>query len=470
MPLRDSTSHPSASCENDYSASTEWAGIVLHTPGRLRHAVKALVHVHGEDLARQFYDELMADPQSGKFLNLKIVEERLRTGLQHWLDELFSAEAPAAITRAFKNQRAAGIAHSRVRVPIGLVSRGARLLKHWIWDLILDSPDLAEMERRSAITYVSDLVDIALEVMNSSFLDGIDREGRTEEVYRLISLSQDLALERERQRAALLEWNQQAFYALCITPTAKLPRIAESEFGMWMQHKAGFLFEKAPEVTAIMDVMARIDTTLAAAEATRSADDAGNLVTTLQNDTAQIKFLMTTLLDRYLAVENGRDTLTNLLSRRFLATIMMREIQLAQRTKSGFAVALVDLDHFKAVNDRHGHSAGDAVLHHVATTIVNSVRAGDVIFRMGGEEILVLFAGASAENAMLRADMLRTEISEAPVTLPGTTGALRITASIGVAAFDGHPDYQRLIDRADTALYAAKAQGRNRCVLAHADR
>lgn len=469
MPSHNSTSHSPALRENDYSASLEWSGIVRHTPKRLRQVVGALVHAHGESLAQRFYDELMADPQSGKFLNLKIVEERLQAGLRHWLDELFAAETPDAIAHAFGNQRAAGIAHSRVRVPIGLVSRGARLLKHWIWSLLQDSPDLAEMERRAAIAYVSDLIDIALEVMNSSFLDGIDREGRTEEVYRLITLSQDLALERERQRAALLEWNQQAFYALCITPTARLPRIAESEFGMWMQHKAGFLFEKAPEVADIASVMARIDATLAAAEAAPSASDAGSLVATLQDDTARIKFLMTTLLDRYLAVENGRDTLTNLLSRRFLATIMMREIQLAQRTKSGFSVALLDLDHFKAINDRHGHGAGDAVLRHVASTILNAVRAGDVIFRMGGEEILVLFAGASAENAMLRADMLRTTIGETPITLPGTIETLHVSASIGVAAFDGHPDYQRLIERADTALYAAKAQGRNCCVLARAD-
>ncbi|HST68936.1 MAG TPA: GGDEF domain-containing protein [Solirubrobacterales bacterium] len=121
-----------------------------------------------------------------------------------------------------------------------------------------------------------------------------------------------------------------------------------------------------------------------------------------------------------------------------------------------YAFLLCDLDHFKRVNDQHGHAAGDAVLQDVAYTMRAALRAGDSIYRVGGEEILVMLPGAGHEDAMEIAERLRCEVRDRrPVGVP-------VSLSIGVAVADpGRVDCEELLSRADAALYAAKAGGRN---------
>jgi diguanylate cyclase (GGDEF)-like protein len=121
------------------------------------------------------------------------------------------------------------------------------------------------------------------------------------------------------------------------------------------------------------------------------------------------------------------------------------------------ALLLCDLDHFKRINDRFGHAAGDAVLQDVAYTMRAALRAGDSIYRVGGEEILVMLPGAGHREAMEIAERLRTEVKERrPV-------GVAVSISIGVAvAEQGAVDTDDLLARADAALYAAKAEGRDR--------
>ena len=121
------------------------------------------------------------------------------------------------------------------------------------------------------------------------------------------------------------------------------------------------------------------------------------------------------------------------------------------------AFLLCDLDHFKRVNDRYGHAAGDAVLQDVAYTMRAALRAGDSIYRVGGEEILVMLPGAGHADAMEIAERLREEVRERhPV-------GVEVSLSIGVAVADpGFVDTKDMLSRADAALYAAKAEGRNR--------
>ncbi len=121
------------------------------------------------------------------------------------------------------------------------------------------------------------------------------------------------------------------------------------------------------------------------------------------------------------------------------------------------ALLLCDLDHFKRVNDQHGHAAGDAVLQDVAYTMRGALRAGDSIYRVGGEEILVILPGASREDALGIAERLRCEVRER------RPAGVAVTVSIGVAVSRPEAvDTDDLVARADTALYAAKAGGRDR--------
>jgi diguanylate cyclase len=149
--------------------------------------------------------------------------------------------------------------------------------------------------------------------------------------------------------------------------------------------------------------------------------------------------------------------------------VLNRQIQLQRTGRSrGFAVLVLDIDHFKAVNDRHGHDVGDRVLQQAAGLIVQHVRAGDFVFRYGGEEMLVVLAGVHAEEALKVAEDIRRRFEVTPLAV-GRDAVLNLTVSIGVADHDGQADPQRLIKRADAALYEAKQAGRNRCCLAQAE-
>ena len=160
------------------------------------------------------------------------------------------------------------------------------------------------------------------------------------------------------------------------------------------------------------------------------------------------------------------DSLTSLLNREAILDMLGREIARSARENSSTAVLLADLDHFKNINDRYGHPVGDEVLREISRRFLRAVRAYDLVGRLGGEEFLVILGGCTAPEALGRADQLRQSIEEAPV--PTVCGPIPMTISIGVlpARDWGYPSREDVLREVDVALYAAKAEGRNRCMLA----
>ena len=157
-----------------------------------------------------------------------------------------------------------------------------------------------------------------------------------------------------------------------------------------------------------------------------------------------------------------RDSLTRLWNRSSILSQLGRELSRAARELRPLGVVIVDLDHFKNVNDTHGHLAGDAVLREAARRMQNSIRQYDSIGRYGGEEFLILFPGCSETDSFAQADRLRKTIAQVEMSVNDC--ALRITASFGVTtAVPGEEWTQEaLIRKADEALYIAKKSGRNR--------
>lgn len=157
-----------------------------------------------------------------------------------------------------------------------------------------------------------------------------------------------------------------------------------------------------------------------------------------------------------------RDPLTGLYNRRYLDDALERELQRARRQGYPASVLVIDIDHFKELNDRHGHQAGDAVLTALASELHASVRADDLACRWGGEEFVLVLPTMSIDAAGERADALRADFARRAVRYRETN--LRATVSIGVAAFPMHgATAAELIGSADHALYRAKSDGRN-CV------
>jgi diguanylate cyclase (GGDEF)-like protein len=156
------------------------------------------------------------------------------------------------------------------------------------------------------------------------------------------------------------------------------------------------------------------------------------------------------------------DPLTRIWNRAAVFEALRKELIRAKRERTRLAIAIADVDHFKRVNDEHGHLAGDAVLRDIAQRLVTAVRPYDSVGRYGGEEFVIVLPGCDRESAGQLADRLRSLIDEADLNT--SEGVFHVTMSFGVSVFDPtlDPDTDALIRAADEALYRAKKLGRNR--------
>ena len=154
------------------------------------------------------------------------------------------------------------------------------------------------------------------------------------------------------------------------------------------------------------------------------------------------------------------DDLTQVYNRRHFFTVLQREKSLCDRGQSAFSLCMIDLDHFKRINDSYGHLMGDVVLKTIAQCIQNNIRDVDYIARYGGEEFAMVLAYPSLQDSLMCAERIRCLCGDLIFT--GLPESLRVTISIGVAQYDPDESIDELIRRADAALYRAKAAGRNR--------
>ena len=161
-----------------------------------------------------------------------------------------------------------------------------------------------------------------------------------------------------------------------------------------------------------------------------------------------------------------RDPLTDCWNRGAITEILTRELARAKREGQSVGVLLADVDHFKAINDSHGHPSGDSVLREMTKRILQAVRPYDSLGRWGGEEFLLVLTNCDEGNATKLATRLRLRVGETPFATPD--GEVRSTISVGGAiATDPDPSrIDQLLQTADSALYKAKAEGRNRVVIA----
>jgi diguanylate cyclase (GGDEF)-like protein len=160
------------------------------------------------------------------------------------------------------------------------------------------------------------------------------------------------------------------------------------------------------------------------------------------------------------------DASTGLLNRAAIMEALKRELQRADREERPVGVVLGDLDHFKKINDTHGHLAGDAVLRETSRRMLAVVRSYDLIGRYGGEEFLIVFPGSNGDGVFRLAERLRNCVSSEPVDIPG--GSVPISMSLGAGSFPANTalDASAVLRMVDDALYRAKRGGRNCTELA----
>ena len=159
------------------------------------------------------------------------------------------------------------------------------------------------------------------------------------------------------------------------------------------------------------------------------------------------------------------DDLTGLYTRQYIDERLAQEIERAKRYQRPFSILMVDLDHFKQVNDTYGHSTGDLVLQIVSDILIQDLRDTDIAGRLGGEEFIIILGETQQDGAVNFAERIREEIESKHIEKDNKV--IKVTASIGLACYKkSYKDqFERLIEDADKALYKAKNSGRNRVVI-----
>jgi diguanylate cyclase len=452
---------------------TEWTAINQRFSAEVQQFVIDFSQQHASSLSEHFYREMLGDPTASQFLSNDEVQSRLGQSMRRWVAGLFVSTTEDDVLRLIAEQRKIGEVHARIGIPVHLVLRGARCLKDRFVQLLHEVPNLSDEDQYAAMRLASDTIDLTMEVMGHAYSLSHDRNSRSEEAYRLFAITQNIASEKEQQRAALFDWENQLMFSQAVgTQLSELPRIQSSDFGLWFRHKGIHAFEGSAEAGAVMDTMEEIDSVLlplfgsdGSNTIVISQDSRVHLLRDLRDKVKSIRFHLSNLFERNDELESGRDVLTRLLNRKFMPVVLSKQVSQSRTQKTAFAVLAIDIDHFKQVNDIHGHQAGDSVLQQLALILLNNSRSGDYLFRLGGEEFLLIAVDMDATRARTVAEKLRKSVERESFLLYDGK-ELKATISVGVACFDGHPDYQRVLRKADDALYQAKNSGRNRVVVA----
>lgn len=414
-----------------------------------------------DGLVAMFYENFLRDEEASAFLSHSVVHDRLSGSLRRWLLDLVEADPHCNLDAFDARQIKIGEIHARLKIPNHLVMEGMGLLKT---EIALKVADLDLEARSTAHTLIllDEIIDYAMRLMSAAYVTDTKQRVQTDEAFRLFSLGRDVNLERETQRATLMEWSQSVLFSLLGQGSVSPPgSLSGSPFGLWVRHRAAVHFQGSPILASIEDLVSAIDS-----EALGSVDGSQQAsVAEFQRRIDEIKFLLNDLFQAAASLENGRDPLTRALNRRFLPSVLGREISLAKKANTPLSVLMVDIDHFKGINDNHGHAVGDAVLRHTAELLLNTVRDSDFVFRYGGEEFLIVLVETDRRQASAIAERIRQLLAGQDVAMKDGA-VLSVTASIGVATHEGHPDYEYLIDAADKALYRAKNDGRNRVAVA----
>ncbi len=174
--------------------------------------------------------------------------------------------------------------------------------------------------------------------------------------------------------------------------------------------------------------------------------------------------LRNALLYRDALQSANTDPLTGLNNRAALETALRREIDLAHRHDTPLSLVVVDIDHFKSINDTYGHTVGDNAIQAFANCAVRTTRGSDIVFRYGGEEFVALLSNTGSNGALLLAERLRRAVSEMPLVCGDT--CFNMTISVGLTPLQPGDSGESLFSRADSGLYVAKQEGRNRVRIA----
>ncbi|MCT4741000.1 GGDEF domain-containing protein [Raoultella ornithinolytica] len=447
----------------------EWLPLYDGLKPEVKAILKNIAAEQSEALAARFYDFIFQDPDIARHLTYDLVQERLSRSLAVWVNDILTSEKEQLQALAERQYHIDSI-HARIGIPAEAVLRGARQLKAGLIEYVRDNDKIDHQTGLATIHYAVMSINMAIEMMCHAYTLSHYRATKNEEAYRLYSLMDNVPMEYGKQQASLSGWENSAIFNIVSENKNDIngTLLSESEFGLWFRHKCVRYFNKNAQMEEIADLITQVDNLIIGWKSSDSGAEYKNTQTLLQSIhilCQKISSQLGVIFSSLSQMQNGKDSLTSLLNRRYLPVVLKHEVTLAMEHELPMTVAIVDIDHFKEINDNWGHMVGDRAIKHVADLLSNNIRSSDYIFRYGGEEFLLVLVETGAAEAFALLERLRKSISQLPFNVGGETN-IAITTSAGFAVHTGHPDYNRLLRDADSALYVAKRSGRD-CVKMH---
>ena len=444
-----------------------WQETFRGAPETVREPVRALVERSAGEVIERFYEHMLTHDRAQDYLKLDLVESRLKATLHDWMVSLFSVRDEAMLPGLVARQVQIGLVHARIKLPSDLMQCGVRLIAAELRArLPAFFPDM-EM-RLAAVVYIQEVLQVADMLVTSAFVRNIQDHARKEEAYRVVSLEHDMALERERQRAALAEWSHKLVLATRVPGrVVTAGKLADSDFGQWLRHKAAIFFDGTAELDSVWDVVREIDDVVLPQLRSDEAQGgrADKLILDLERWLEFIRYLMNDLFSRLSSSLLGRDSVTRLLNRRYLPALLTREIDSHKSSGEPLCVVLVKVDPLSRspiFADPESHAR---LLQQMSMIVVDAAHGGDHVFRYSDDMFLIIVVKSGPDKTLEMANEIRTRTRVADFHLR-RDNSMRVTVSVAVADFNGHPDYQMLISRLEDAVVRQTMAGGDQVGLA----
>lgn len=436
-----------------------WKNICAHfVDSELQYTLQ-FIEKNVDHFVIAFYEQMMQDEESAEFFSNDLIQQRLKDTLKAWLIETFSVGLNHQYDAAIQKQLLVGRVHARVGIPSWLIIRGVREIQRTAFKLCEEN---AAVNPVRVYSYLIQIMGFSTEVMCRSYEVNTVKNEEVKHSYRLFSAMQDVAVQKDRQRSCLLDWENELMYKAFSDQLAfHHPALSKSEFGLWFIHKAAYAFTGSEQVQEIVQRIYAVDTANQDIQQCEDKTKVLNCIQHIRDLNREIQLLVDQLFQVAEYIESGNDSLTQLLNRRYLSTIVKREINFAHKNRVPLALLAIDADFFKKINDQYGHAAGDLALQAISDILQKNSKGSDYAFRVGGEEFLLLLVDTDLDQAQQIAENIRCAIQHKRI-VTAQKESFQFTISIGCIDYDGHPDYQKFLDAADAALYIAKNAGRNR--------
>lgn len=429
----------------------------------------AEVKPQSEDIVNHFYRVLLNNTAAIKFLNHDTVKNRLRLTLAQWLNDTFTFRSqPEELETYYQYQLEIGRIHARIDLPMGLVDYGMSLIKTHVMAALKNSK-LKRDELADALILATHILDWSLAVIDESYEQDMVINEKNAQSLKMHISAQNLAFDYERLCTSLSDWMRNLLLQIAqnkYDPSAQ-STIRHSNFGLWISHKAHLFLAGRPELAVLVTLVDNIDEEMRQLAICIHQKNNSAIDVTLGNLNDHISktiWVLGNIAKDVFEEENGRDPLTHLFNRRYLETVMRHETAYSLENGILFGALIVDIDFFRRINDMYSHAGGDCILEQLAEVLTQQVRGGDFVFRLGGEEFLIILADVDQAIIHRVAEKVRSTIANHSFKVDEKQ--ISVTVSIGTAIHDRHPDFNRTVNLARKALLTAKESGKNQVVSA----